>query len=589
MTLDAGRDRTVDFRVDLPEAGLADYVLSVSDGAYSNEYPISLEIFGKPDLALAEGGLMYEPKQPVVGKTVFFKTIVYNVGDGPANDVRIEAFLGDPADKQRLLPFNRAQRASIDRLEPGELAHVEMRWDPKGYEGVGSNKVFIVADPSDRIQESDETNNRAGTVLTLSDLSDLKVETWLDHELKRKSTTLIPVWGEPVEISARARNVGDSNAEYVRMSIHHNRDELTHFFDKIAKNSIAETRFDIPLVSSKNTLRVVMDQYDLIGEKGEATEPDNNATLEKRYDFELQMPLAPLSDGARVYAATSEDQFTAGWMEFFSFNELQQRLELIPAVNEFTFRAVPAFVIDESAFNYRDAGQGWFWFSRFNVFVGPLQVSQVLPVRLPSAMGTFRVFVRLSSPNYAASDASKSDPSGSQAPGIEIKTGGDADYVTLHYDAYGADGGYTPLGEKTVIDNSFLIDFKSMPGKFETNVSDVRFERVLNGGPVSTDYISPLFPADGATGRPAALDWEAGEPDGSSIMFWARWVNQKPDGTLQYLPWAKRTDGAKGSLTLSGKGDYLQYRARFTVDEHDFKSPWLKNVFLRIPAREARK
>ncbi|MDP8244931.1 MAG: C25 family cysteine peptidase [Candidatus Hinthialibacter antarcticus] len=588
VTLDAGRDRTVDFRVDLPEAGTADYILYVSDGAYSNEFPLSLEIFGKPDLAMAEGGLTFEPKQPIVGKTVFFKTTVYNVGDGPANDVRIEAYLGDPAEKQRLLPFNRAQRTTIDRIEPGELASIELRWDPKGYEGAGSNKVFIVADPNDRIQELDESNNQAGTVVTLADLPDLKIESWSDHELKRKKNTKIPIWGEPLEIQARIRNIGDSSAEYVRLSIHHSGKELTRFFDTIAKKGIAETRFEVPLVSSKNTLRIVADQYDLIGEKGEETADDNNASLEKRYDFDLQMPLAALTSGERVYSVTSEDQFTAGWMEFFSFNELEQRLEMIPAVNEFTFRVAPSFVMDESAFNYRNASKDWLWFSRFNVFVSALQEARILPVRLPSAMGTFRVFVKLACPEYEKRDANDAAISGSPPPGMQIKTGGETDYVTIEYGAYGADDGYVLLGEKTIIDNSFLIDFKTMPGLFSSNVSDVRFERVQNGEPVSTDYISPLFPSDGATGRPATLAWEAGEPEGSSITIWARWVNQNQDGSLQYLPWAKRTEASKGKLTLSGKGDYIQYRARFSTLTQDFQSPWLKNLSLRIPGREAR-
>ncbi len=587
VTLDAGRDRTVDFRVELPEAGTADYVLRVTDGDYQNDYPLSLEIWGQPDLALAEGGLTYKPEQPIVGKTIFFKTSVYNVGDGPANDVRIEAYLGDPAEKKRLLPFNRSQRTSIQRLEPGEIKHIEMRWDPNGYEHVGSNQIYIVADPNNRIQEIDETNNKAGTVVTLANLPDLKVESWMDHELKRKKKTPIPIWGEPLEVKVRTRNVGDSDAEYVRMTVHHNQDELTHFFDVVKKNGLAETRFDIPLTSNKNTLQVVMDKYDLIGEKGEADGDDNNTSLEKRYDFDLQMPLAPVVNNARVYQVTSEDQFTAGWMEFLAFHEIEQRIEVIPAVNEFRFRVIPAFVMDESAFNYRNPLKDWYWFSRFNVFVSGLEAAKILPVSVPSAMGDYRVSVKLASPDFEKRDVSDAELN-SSTPSLQIKTAGDADYKTIDYADYLENDGVVSLGVKSVLDNQFFIDFKTMPGLFSTNVSDVMFERAKGEGPVSADYISPLFPAAGATGRPSTLTWEAGAPEGSSITFWARWANQQANGSLQYFPWAKRTDGAKQTLTLSGKGDFIQYRARFTVNEHEFTTPWLKNVSLSIPAREAR-
>ncbi|MBZ0257811.1 hypothetical protein K8I31_17235 [bacterium] len=588
VTLDAGRDRTVDFRVDLPEAGTADYVLNVSDGDYSNAYPFSLEIFGKPDLAMAEGGLTFEPKQPIVGKTVFLKAMVYNVGDGPANDVRVEAFLGDPADKKRLLPFNRSQRTTIDRLEPGEVKQVKLRWDPEGYEGVGSNKVFVVVDSNDRIQELDETNNRAGTVITLAGLPDLKIEPWSDHDFTRQSKTDIPVWGEPMQIKVRARNVGDSDAEYVRMSIMYNKEDLTRFFDTVKKGGLAETRFDVPLVSNKNTLQVVMDKYDLIGEKDEETAPDNNTSLLKRYDFDMQMPLAPIAAGKRVYEVTTEDQFTAGWMEFLDFNPTEHRLEMIPAVNDFTFRVAPAFVQDKSSFNFVNQSKKWLWFSRFNVFVSALVPNAILPVKLPSAIGTYKVYVQLASPDWVGRDTTDAALDGTPAPAMQIKTGGETDYVTINFDEYGKEDGYNFLGEKTIIDNSFLIDFKTMPGLFSSNASNVKFERVENGEPVSTEYISPLFPADGSTGRPAEIAWNSGEPEDTSITIWARWANKQAGGVLQFTPWAKKTEASKGKLSLSGKGDYLQYRVRFSALQHDFESPWLDNISVSIPCRELR-
>lgn len=578
VTLDAGRSRTLDYRIDLPaDAYEASYSLHVEGGDETSEFLVPIYLQGKPDLALAEGELTYLPRTAVVGQTVYLKTTVYNVGDGPAENIRVEAYLGDPGEKRRLMPFNRAQRVDIDRLEPGEMKDIELTWDPEGFEGEGSNQVFVVVDPNDRIIELDEMNNRTSTVVTLNGLPDLSIDPWIDHEMELVPSAVPAVWGDPLRIESRTRNQGDSPAEYVRMSVQLNDEEITRFFDRINKNSLAETRFEVPITSSKNLVSVSMDKYDLIGEKGEATGNNNNDTLTKRIDVLLQMPLAPVDQGERVYRLDRAAEFSAGQMEFMMYNEDEQRLELIPGIEDVQYRVVPAFVQDPNAYSLKPQTDKWHWFSRFNVFVAPTGQAARLPARIPSPQGAYDVYVKLFSPAYPEGETAK----------IDVKTGDDADYFTIEHREGGAPGDWYHLGEKRLVEDEFLMDFRSVPGSYNTNVIDVNFKRSESGQPVSANYISPLFPAAGATGRPATISWQAETPPGTSMIIRARWALRNPDGSLRYFPWAKRTAGGRGELTMNGKGDFIQFQAQMTLLSREFISPWLKNVEVRIPARSA--
>ncbi|MBI1388606.1 MAG: hypothetical protein GC154_09185 [bacterium] len=579
VTLEPNVDKSLDFIVQLPEeAGTASYVLNVTaEGGYAKEFPMAFEVLGKPDLALAEGDLVIKPDRPEVGHTVYFKTNVYNVGDGSADDVRVEAFLGDPAEKKRLLPFHKSQRSVIDRLEPGERKEIELVWDPDAYDGLGANQISIVVDPNDGIKELDETNNRITTSVNLAGLPDLQVDAWLDHSMELGDPKPIPIWGDPLLIHARTRNMGDSDATYVRLSLMLNQNELIHFFDRVPRNVVAETEFETPLVSSKNTLSIEVDKYDLIAEKDEESGENNNASLVKRLDVKLQMPAAPIVNRERVYSVTDQDHFTAGEMEFLTFDEKLEGLVLIPGVMEFRQRVAPAFVANQDLFGLSSSSDKWMWFTRFNLFVTPTGKDTVLQASLPTPQGVYNTSVRLYSSAYDKGESAK----------IAVKTANDQEYKIIEHVKDGGDDGFYSLGAQRLLSDYFTIDFKAVPGPYSTSVSDVRFIRAP-GAPVSALYISPLYPAEGSGGKPAVITWDADIPETASLQLWGRWVMRQPDGSLQYFPWAKKTEGAEGEMRISGQGDYLQFQAQFGLTGADFVSPVMRDVEIRIPAREAR-
>ncbi|MGC9327464.1 MAG: C25 family cysteine peptidase, partial [Candidatus Hinthialibacter sp.] len=312
VTLAAGQERRLDFSITLPKAGDYVYVLSNRSGDAIQTASIALTVYGKPDLALAEGDFSFEPEHPVIGHTVYLKTMVFNMGEGPAFNVILKAYDGDPSLKRELLPYSSYRSTTIERLDPGEMKEATIVWDPEGYEGLGTHEIHFVVDPQDRIEELSEDNNRSSAGLTLHDLPDLAVDRWTDHGFRTELKNNIALWGQPLDLIGKISNIGDSDADYVRFTFIHNRKDITYFYDKIPKSFREETSIEVPLYASKNTLRIVADRYDLIAEKNEtdnSKDLGNNISEEARMDFDIMMPVAPVIAGRRIYRATDEDSF----------------------------------------------------------------------------------------------------------------------------------------------------------------------------------------------------------------------------------------------------------------------------------------
>jgi len=121
ITLPPEQERTADFKITFPEMGTHTYQLHVESEGQEKTYTFPIEVLGQPDLALAEGDFVVEPEIPVIGKTVRIRTTVYNVGFGPARDISITAYDGDPSLNRTLRPFNHRRVDGISILQPGEI------------------------------------------------------------------------------------------------------------------------------------------------------------------------------------------------------------------------------------------------------------------------------------------------------------------------------------------------------------------------------------------------------------------------------------------------------------------------------------
>lgn len=564
--------RSYDYNVVFPEPGLQTMTFALHVDGATTTYSVDVDVLGQPDLALAEGDYTISPDPAIIGHTVTIRTHVYNFGDGPATNIKIEAYIGDPAMRTRITRFNKRSPESIDRIEPGAMKEIEIIWDPTSYEGLGSNQIYIVADPVNRITELDETNNQLPITVVLHDLPDVTVDPWVDHKLTLREDADIPVWGSPMRLSGRIRNVGDTDATYARISLVHNENELTAFADRIKPGAFTETHFEVPLVSSKNTLVLSADKYNLIAEKGETLESRDNDSSPKRFDFLLQMPEAPLVNNKRVYVTESETHFTAGEAEWFSYDKEDRSLILSRSVLNYNHRIAPWFVDDEDSYVIGTNEQRWQWNPQYTSFFNPTQSDDILQVGIPVVRGTYDVAIQLNSSRYVQTPTAT----------IQIKTQNDTDFIAYDHFRGGAEHNYYPLGTMNIESDRFVMDFRRDPDRTSTELGNVRFIRSPNT-PLTAVYVSPLFPTSGTNGGPIRLTWNADIPDNTGLQLRVRWVRIEDDGSLRYLPWMRTTDGAEQELEFRGSGDYMQYSAWFTLEQDEFASPALSTVRLEVP------
>ncbi|RJP24278.1 MAG: hypothetical protein C4527_19060 [Candidatus Omnitrophota bacterium] len=574
VTLNPREERRLEFTVVPPQTGTIEYQVILANAENRREYSLLLDVLGKPDLALAEGEFSFSPERPVIGRTVYLQTTVFNVGDSPAYDVIVHAYDGDPSQNQRLEPFYRSGAKRIPRLDPGETKVVNIVWDPPAYTGLGVHDIHFVVDPNNRIDEISEQNNRVRMTLTLHDLPDLEVAPWSDHSLTLLSNRPIPIWGDPLQLWGRIRNVGDSEVRHARLSFLHNREEITHFFDRIPIGGGQETSFDVPLVSAKNTLTIWADKYDLIGEKGETLGYDNNISREKRLDLQLQMPEAPVRDQVRTYLVTSETHFSAGQAEFLQFDKKKNQLAMNPNLEMIEFRINPSYVKDEKSYAFFEPQRQWQWNTKYNSFYSPIQTDDVLRAEFPMPNGMYDVYVELFSAAYKIDQSEK----------INIKASQDSEYRLIEHSKPAEDEDkFHKIGTYSIMDDRFVIEFKAVPGGISSILEDIRFRRVKNNVPVAAGYLSPYFPAEGSGSGMVEMSWEADVPVNTDLIIKARWVQQSDSGELRFFPWARIVDGKEGKLNLSGKGKYFQYYALFTRNTHNAATPSLKNINITIP------
>ena len=576
-TLAAGRERRLDFSIVLPEVGDYDYSLSTKSNDSERTYSIPITVQGKPDLALAEGDIEVMPEKPVIGKTVYLKTMVYNVGDGPASDIVIKAYDGDPSLKRELRAYNTHRSVSIDRLEPGDMKEVTITWDPKSYEGLGTHEIHFVVDPQKHIEELSEDNNRSVAPLTLTNLPDLRVDKWTDHGFLAEIEDDIPLWGQPLNLLGRIRNIGESDAEYARYTFIHNGKDITYFYENLPKGVIEETRIEVPLYASKNTLRVVADRYDLIGEMNDSEViGGNNVSEQRRIDFQLRMPLAPIVNGRRIYRATDEATFSAGSGEYLVYDTRHEEMVMHPDLNEIRFRVVPEFVTNSKDYSLAHPNQKWKWNTKYTCFYSPLQKDTPLQLKLPAPNGIYDVYLHLFSASYAKGVTEQ----------IKIKTSQDPDFIEVKHGEVGNGDYMRKISSAFHIRNDkFSIELRPVIGGFSTVVGDIKFVRVKNDKPVSAGYLSPYFPADGAGGGPTMLSWDAEIPEGTQMQVKARWVMRNKQGKLRFFPWARIAKGEDGKLSLPGKGQFFQYYVNFIRLGSGSETPKLRNIKVSIPCK----
>ena len=121
-----------------------------------------------PDVTLAADNISFGDPNPTEGDSFTVQATISNTESSTAVNVIAAFFAGDPtedgfylgADFLPTIPANGAEAATVD-------------WDTTGWSG--DVDLYVVLDPTGRVAETDETNNRASQTIYVTPLADLTV------------------------------------------------------------------------------------------------------------------------------------------------------------------------------------------------------------------------------------------------------------------------------------------------------------------------------------------------------------------------------------------------------------------------------
>ena len=551
----------------------ATLVIAVNDLPSATVGVVQVSVSGRPDLAFTQGTLRYEPPHPIVGQSVYLITRLYNIGNAPAHNVRIAAYDGPKQENRLIKEFkNRsyARPRHIPIIEPGDGVDIRLRWDTPGFRGVGPHDVTIVADPTNLIPETDETNNEDTVHLTIYDLPDLTLNPWDDFQY------LIPPgaakWGQLIPMQARVRNVGDSVAERVRMSFLFNGEEYSCFFPTVKPGVVLETQTALPSYHGKNTLEVQLDRYDLIAEKDETgAGVGNNLSKPKHLYLLMRMPPAPEENDRLLYHIEDETEFSAGVYEYTGWMPAGG-LGIPSDLEEYNVGLVPTYVLNSSVFSRVRTQQKWFWQKKYDCFIPPSVPDRDLQFRLPAPNGKYEVSIEVFSNAWVKN-----------ASGVFfLRCQNEREFRRIEHYHSGEGYMFKPIGLYHVQDDEFPLILRSASSPDPTSFYKVKFKRSQINEPAAAGYPSALFPAGDFERKRAVISWDATIPPGTDLGLRARWWERDPQGKLRPFPWPRLVPGQQGELEILGKGDFVQFYAIFARYGHDYASPVIRSVTISI-------
>ena len=272
-----------------------------------NDAVATLNVHPSPiaNLVVEPSGIGFDPLHPTEGTPVTVTVTVYNRGDAAAKQVVVQLLdfsLGEGK------PVGEPQ--TIDTIAAGGSGVAQFRYDTTATKGLpaGDRILRVVADPSNFIPESDETDNRATTSLT--------VEPAQQPNLVVEAANIgfspsQPVQGEPVTITVTVLNNGSVDAQ----------DVLVQFVDVTGggaepigakqtipavlagKSGIAQVIYDTVGKAGERRIRVVADPHMIIRETSES---DNEAVT----SLVVQPPALPnlvISENNIGFSATNPD------------------------------------------------------------------------------------------------------------------------------------------------------------------------------------------------------------------------------------------------------------------------------------------
>lgn len=148
------------------------------------------------DLVASSAGISFTNSKPKEGETIYMAAVIYNARESTANNVNVRFYDEDPNAGGTQIGAEQLI-AAIPGGGTGQTDWISYNTFGKS----GRHTVYVVADPMNSIEETDELNNTAIKPFEVQKRSDLIIQ---DIQF----TPLSPEEGDMVQIKAVVKNIG---------------------------------------------------------------------------------------------------------------------------------------------------------------------------------------------------------------------------------------------------------------------------------------------------------------------------------------------------------------------------------------------
>ena len=170
-----------------------------------------------PNLYVVDDGIVMDPSSRVNNRTAIQITItVGNDGEGPASNVSVDLYLGEPGSGGFLIGW----RETIDEIPAGESRKAWVNW---GANVPGNHNLWVYLDSNNTVNETVETDNLASTPLIIVASPHGEVDLVVGS-IKMVDTNGLEIQpfprDEQVKVRVTVSNVESNNAPRVHMSVY---------------------------------------------------------------------------------------------------------------------------------------------------------------------------------------------------------------------------------------------------------------------------------------------------------------------------------------------------------------------------------
>jgi hypothetical protein len=252
--------------------GVVDVPLRIIPSPFLNTtlYDATATLSGRPDLTLAAGDIMFDTATPSEGEPVIVTATISNVGSARTEATTV-AFIATPPEAS---PVYIGSDFLTD-IPAGGTALAGITWDTTDF--AGTVPVRVIADPFDRLGETNELNNEASAHITVLARPDLTVTKVALNGSARQGIAL--------DVEVTLANNGQTDSEL--QSIYLYKEDPDHSGTLIGFSNIAVAAGDnetvvipwVPDLPGPFTLYAVADANNTVAESNE----DNNRASKSVY------------------------------------------------------------------------------------------------------------------------------------------------------------------------------------------------------------------------------------------------------------------------------------------------------------------